>query len=163
MLSFTPSWFLPNLYNLNLGRKAKSLILCMLDWNKQCRRYRRCGFDCWVRKIPWRRKWQPTQVFSSGKSHGQRSLVGFSPWEHRVITDWAIEHAICDGTWKSNWKCIQIFKIYWNFNGKFNEVRYLLFLLRCLFSHLGKISHPDLLYLFISHLFVFDSLWLGEL
>ena len=29
---------------------------------------------------PWRRKWQPTPVFLSGKSHGQRSLVGYSPW-----------------------------------------------------------------------------------
>ena len=80
MLSFTPSWFLPNLYNLNLGRKAKSLILCMLDWNKQCRRYRRCGFDCWVRKIPWRRKWQPIPVFLPGEFHGQRSLADYSPW-----------------------------------------------------------------------------------
>ena len=33
-----------------------------------------------VRKIPWRRKWQPTPVFLSGKSHGQRSLVVYSPW-----------------------------------------------------------------------------------
>ena len=31
-------------------------------------------------KIPWRRKWQPTPVFLPGKSHGQRSLLGFSPW-----------------------------------------------------------------------------------
>ena len=31
-------------------------------------------------KIPWRRKWQPTPVFLPGKSHGQRSLVGYSPW-----------------------------------------------------------------------------------
>ena len=30
----------------------------------------------WVRKIPWRRKWQPTPVLLPGKSHGQRSLVG---------------------------------------------------------------------------------------
>ena len=30
--------------------------------------------------IPWRRKWQPTPVFLPGKSHGQRSLVGYSPW-----------------------------------------------------------------------------------
>ena len=37
-------------------------------------------FDSWVRKIPWRRKWQATPVFSSGKSHGQRSLAGYSPW-----------------------------------------------------------------------------------
>ena len=34
----------------------------------------------WVRKIPWKRKWQPTSVFWPGKSHGQRSLVGYSPW-----------------------------------------------------------------------------------
>ena len=33
-----------------------------------------------VRKIPWRSKWQPTPVFSSGKSHGQRSLAGYGPW-----------------------------------------------------------------------------------
>ena len=46
----------------------------------QCRRHRRRGFDPWVRKIPWRRKWQPTPVFLPGKSHGQRSLVGYSPW-----------------------------------------------------------------------------------
>ena len=32
------------------------------------------------REDPWRRKWQPTPVFLSGKSHGQRSLVGYSPW-----------------------------------------------------------------------------------
>ena len=34
----------------------------------------------WVMKIPWRRKWQPTPVFLAGKSHGQRSLEGYSPW-----------------------------------------------------------------------------------
>ena len=45
-----------------------------------CRRHRRRGFNPWVRKIPWRRKWQPTPVFLLGKSHGQRSLVGYSPW-----------------------------------------------------------------------------------
>ena len=38
------------------------------------------GFDPWVGKIPWRRKWQPILVFVPGKSHGQRSLVGYSPW-----------------------------------------------------------------------------------
>ena len=34
----------------------------------------------WVGKFPWRRKWQPTPVFMPGKSHGRRSLVGYSPW-----------------------------------------------------------------------------------
>ena len=33
-----------------------------------------------VRKIPWRRAWQPTPVFLLGESHGQRSLAGCSPW-----------------------------------------------------------------------------------
>ena len=43
----------------------------------QCRRHKRCGFNPWVGKIPWRRKWQATPVFLPGKSHGQRSLVGY--------------------------------------------------------------------------------------
>ena len=38
------------------------------------------SFESWVRKIPWRRAWQPTPVFLPGKSHGQRSLVGYRPW-----------------------------------------------------------------------------------
>ena len=37
------------------------------------------GFDPWVGKIPWRRQWQPTPVLLPGKSHGQRSLVGYNP------------------------------------------------------------------------------------
>ena len=37
------------------------------------------GSISWVRKIPRRRKWQPTPVFLPGESHGQRSLVGYSP------------------------------------------------------------------------------------
>ena len=46
--------------------------------------YRRCRFNPWVRKIPWRRKWQPTPVFLPGKSHRQSSLEGYSPWDCRV-------------------------------------------------------------------------------
>ena len=37
-------------------------------------------FDPWVGKILWRRKWQPTPVLLPGKSHGWRSMVGYSPW-----------------------------------------------------------------------------------
>ena len=40
----------------------------------------RPGFDLQVRKIPWRRKWQPTPVLLPEKFHGWRSLVGYSPW-----------------------------------------------------------------------------------
>ena len=43
-------------------------------------------FNPWVRKIPWRRKWQPTPVFLPGESHGQRSLEGYSPWGHKNWT-----------------------------------------------------------------------------
>ena len=50
----------------------------------QCRRHKRSGFDPWIGKIPWRRKWQPTPEFLPGKSHGQRSLVGYTPQGHRV-------------------------------------------------------------------------------
>jgi len=45
----------------------------------QCRRHNRCAFHPWVRKIPWRRAWQSTPVLLPGESHGQRSLVGYSP------------------------------------------------------------------------------------
>ena len=43
---------------------------------------RRLRFDPWVRKIPRRRKWQPTPLFLLGEFHGQRSLAGYSPWGH---------------------------------------------------------------------------------
>ncbi|CAI9166511.1 unnamed protein product [Rangifer tarandus platyrhynchus] len=56
----------------------------------QCRRHR---FDPWVGKIPWRRKWQPTPVFLPGKSHGQRSLVGYSPWGRKESdTTWRLKN-----------------------------------------------------------------------
>ena len=57
----------------------------------QCRR---CRFNPWVRKIPWRRKWQPTPVFLPGKSHGQRSPTGYSPWGCKEL----------DTTWQLNQK-----------------------------------------------------------
>ena len=39
--------------------------------------------DPWVGKIPWNRKWQPIPVLLPGKSHDQRSLVGYSPWDRK--------------------------------------------------------------------------------
>ena len=47
-----------------------------LRWSS-CPQRRRPGFNPWVGKIPWRRKWQPPAVFLPGKSHGQRSLVDY--------------------------------------------------------------------------------------
>jgi len=40
---------------------------------------KRLRFNSWVRKIPWRRAWQPTPVLLPGESHGQRSLAGYCP------------------------------------------------------------------------------------
>jgi len=54
-----------------------SLVLQMIKSYLQCCRP---GFNPWFGKIPWSRKWQPTPVFLSGKSHGWRSLAGYSPW-----------------------------------------------------------------------------------
>ena len=48
----------------------------------QCRILR---FNPWFGKIPWRREWQPTPVFLPRKSHGQRSLVGYSPWNCKSL------------------------------------------------------------------------------
>ena len=56
------------------GKKKKSPC--------QCRRH---GFNRWVEKIFWRKKWQPTPVFLPGKSHGQRNLVENSPWGHKRV------------------------------------------------------------------------------
>ena len=74
------------------------LFLCLYSWAPpgvgppkwrsgkeptcQCRRHE---FDPWVRKIPWRRAWQPTPLFLPGESHGQRSLAGYSPWGHKEL------------------------------------------------------------------------------
>ena len=49
------------------------------------RRHRRCWFDLWAGKIPWRKKWQPTPVFFPGKSHGQR---GLGATVERVAKSW---------------------------------------------------------------------------
>ena len=62
----------------------------------QCRRLKRWGLSPWVGKIPWRRAWQPTPVVLPGESHGQRSLVGYSPWGHKELdmTEWLfMQHA----------------------------------------------------------------------
>ena len=53
----------------------------------QFRRCKRCRFNPWVKKIPWRRAWQPTPVFLPREFHGQRSLAGYSPGGLRVGHD----------------------------------------------------------------------------
>ena len=58
------------------------------------RRCKRCGFDPWVGKILWRRKWQPTPVFLPGESHGQRSLTGYSPWGYKRVGHNLAKHSL---------------------------------------------------------------------
>ena len=48
----------------------------------QCRRDR---FNPWVRKIPWRREWEPTPIFLPGKCNGEMRLVGYTPWGHKGV------------------------------------------------------------------------------
>ena len=55
------------------------------QWKESACQCRRLEFDPWLRKIPWRRKWQPISVFLPGKSHGQRNLAGNSPWGHKDL------------------------------------------------------------------------------
>ena len=69
--------------NLTVLLLWASLVAQMGKILLQCRRPR---FDPWVRKISWRRAWQPTPVFLPRKSNGQRSLVGYSPWGQKSQT-----------------------------------------------------------------------------
>ena len=59
----------------------------LLSGKESAWQYRRHRFNPWVRKIPWRRKWQPIPVFLPVKSHGQRNQVGYSPWDCKKESD----------------------------------------------------------------------------
>ena len=59
-------------YPLSFPGGSDSKIVCLQCW--------RPGFNPWVGKIPWRRKWQATPVLLPGKFHGWRNLVGYHPW-----------------------------------------------------------------------------------
>ena len=77
------------LFYIRASAVAQRSRICLL-----CRRHR---FDPWVRKIPWRRKRQPTPVFLSRESHGQRSLAGYSPWGYKELdTTEVTQHACTD-------------------------------------------------------------------
>ena len=60
----------------------------------QCSWLKSHGLNPWVGKITWWRRWQPTPVFVPGKSRGQRSLMDYSPWDHKEseMTEWLSTH-----------------------------------------------------------------------
>ena len=83
---------------IQLGKSALLIIFMVLRWptvlpnkglhwwlsgKESACQNRRHGFDPWVGKIPWRKKWQPTPVFLPEKSQGQRNLAGYRPWGHK--------------------------------------------------------------------------------
>ena len=70
--------------NLSLGNEMIGLSWWFGGKESACQ-CRRPRFDPWVRKICCRREWLPTPVFLLGKSHGQRSLAGYSPWGPREL------------------------------------------------------------------------------
>ena len=65
----------------------------------QYRRRRRCRLDPLVRKIPWRREWQPTPVFLPGEFHGQKTLVGYSPQGHKELNPTEQQHIYIYRLW----------------------------------------------------------------
>ena len=83
--------FIPNTISPHVGRVIINMIMyqlelprCLSGKESTCvQETGRQGFNAWVGKIPWRKKWQPDSVFLPGKFHGQRSLVVYSPEGHR--------------------------------------------------------------------------------
>ena len=69
-------------FRLTIGL-SRSGLPRWLSGKKSAYQCRRPMFHPWVRTILWRRKWHPTPVLLPGKSHGQRSLVSYSPWGHK--------------------------------------------------------------------------------
>ena len=74
--SMTPLLFSYSCYQVSVCKETPLTVLPRWCSGKglacQCRRR---GFNPWVQKVPWSRKWQPAPVFLPGKSHGQRSLA----------------------------------------------------------------------------------------
>ena len=80
MSAFLAGYFLPNTWAYaNIWASQVKNIPSGKESACQGRRRKRRGFNPWVGKIPWSRKWQPTPGFLPGESHGQRSLAGYSP------------------------------------------------------------------------------------
>ena len=87
-LCFKGKWFLCNVlskYILKLWYSINHGLLWWLSGKETTWQSRRCEFDLWVGKIPWRRAWLPTPVFLPGEFHGQRSLTANSTWGSKEL------------------------------------------------------------------------------
>ena len=91
------------------------MVLAMKNSPANAGNVRDAVFDPWVRKISWRRKWQPTPVFLPRESHGQSSLAGCSPWGYTEL-------AMTEVTEHSTIQLLQ----------RFNEIIHLKNLAQCL-------------------------------
>ena len=58
---------------------ASPVVLVVKNLSASAGDLKRCEFNSWAGRIPWRRAWQPTPVLLSGESHGKRSLADYSP------------------------------------------------------------------------------------
>ena len=67
----------------SIAKEGLGLRFCSGSVVKDLPAMQKRWLDPWVRKIPLRKKWQPIPVFLPGKSHGQRSLEGYSPWGYK--------------------------------------------------------------------------------
>ena len=109
-----PYYFILFFYNLFLyiGLQYKDLIPTPLyvdfdfpsgtsgkESTCQCGRHKRHGLNPWIRKIPWRREWQPTPIFLPGESHGQRSLAGYCSQGHKEQDMTEVAQYTCIHTW----------------------------------------------------------------
>ena len=79
---------------------------------KNLPQYGRPRFHPWVGKIPWRREWQPIPIILPEESYGQRSLVGYSPWDRKRLDTTDDQHllplwlsgASTEGKWEIRWR-----------------------------------------------------------
>ena len=147
---------------------------------KRCKRHR---FDPWVAKIPWRKAWQPTPVFLSGESHGQRSLVGCRPQSCKELnTTDAASHStthasqtvlffLAFGNFFSLWSIFvglppglltffcwvqSVFKSSWlilNLDVVFNYTMFIWFFLRWFTSLMKCLTFSSVVFLFLTSFF----------
>ena len=109
-LPFAISWSLLRLTSIEWVMPSNHLTLCCpFSGEESAYQCRRPGFDPCVLKVPWRRKW-PSTPFLPGKSHGQRSLAGYSQLGRKELD--TTEHLAssvyvwgCVSTWVNEWAC----------------------------------------------------------